>query len=232
MKTPQDFDWKAIDAELNQTGKAALPQLVTPDECRELIDLYPMNQLYRSTINMKRYRFGQGEYRYFQYPLPEPVQRLREQFYPSLAATANQWMKNLSMETQFPESHPEMISRCHAASQLRPTPLILNYEAGGYNTLHQDLYGDIWFPFQLVILLSRPGMDFTGGEFAMVEQLPRAQPRVEVVNLNQGDGLIFTTNFRPGKSVRGYYRAKMKHGVSTIHSGKRHALGIIFHDAL
>ncbi len=232
MKTPEDFDWSSINSGLDECGHHRLPQIFSPAECEEMIALYAKDDQYRSTINMKRYRFGQGEYRYFKYPLPEKIQLMREQFYRPLSATANRWMKMLSLETEFPPEHEGLLSRCHEAHQQRPTPLILKYECGGFNTLHQDLYGDIWFPFQLLVLLSEPDKAFTGGEFVMLEQIPRAQSRAEVIHLRQGDGLIFTTNFRPGQSSRGYYQAKMKHGVSTIRSGQRHALGVIFHDAL
>jgi hypothetical protein len=232
MKTPEHFNWSLINSGLDECGYCQLPQMFSSAECLEMIALYPNHDLYRSTINMKRYRFGQGEYRYFRYPLPEKIQSMREQFYGPLSATANRWMQMLSIDTQFPAEHNGLLRRCHEVNQQRPTPLILSYESGGFNTLHQDLYGDIWFPFQLLVLLSEPDKDFTGGEFVMVEQIPRAQSRAVVIHLRQGDGLIFTTNFRPGQSSRGYYQAKMKHGVSTIRSGQRHALGIIFHDAL
>jgi hypothetical protein len=232
MKKPSDFDWSGINSQLDQTGHCLLPQLFSEQECNSITGLYSNDSLYRSTINMKRYRFGQGEYRYFRYPLPDPIQSVRASFYPPLSETANRWMKMLAIDTNFPPAHHDLTARCHEAGQSRPTPLILRYESGGYNTLHQDLYGEIWFPFQMLILLSKPDADFTGGEFVMTEQLPRAQSRGQVIPLQQGDGLIFTTNFRPGQSSRGYYRARMKHGVSTIRSGHRHALGIIFHDAL
>jgi hypothetical protein len=180
---------------------------------------------------MERYRFGKGEYKYFDYPLPFTIHALREILYRCLVPVANQWMKSLSLNSVFPDTHDQLIELCREKNQRRPTPLILRYEAGGFNTLHQDLYGDIFFPMQTVVMLSEPGKDFDGGEFIIVEQLPRAQSKAEVVHLDQGDALIFTTNFRPVKGAKGYYRARMKHGVSEIKSGIRYTMGIIFHDA-
>jgi uncharacterized protein len=180
---------------------------------------------------MERYRFGKGEYKYFGYPLPELVQQIRKSLYPGLSKVANNWMELLKIQNRFPDNHDDLLKICHSHNQLRPTPLILRYEAGGFNTLHQDLYGEVYFPFQVVFVLSQPGTEFSGGEFVMTEQVPRAQSIARVVTLEQGDGLIFTTNFRPVKSSKGYYRAVMKHGISEVTSGVRHALGIIFHDA-
>ncbi|MFM8914107.1 MAG: 2OG-Fe(II) oxygenase, partial [Flammeovirgaceae bacterium] len=197
-----------------------------------LIALYPQSKIYRSVINMKRYRFGEGEYKYFAYPLPDVLQNVRENIYPHLAPLANEWMHRLSIDTSFPLEHAALIEHCHQHGQTRPTSLILKYETGGYNTLHQDLYGEVYFPFQVVFLLSEPKNDFEGGEFVMVEQLPRAQSKAQVLNLQQGDALIFTTNFRPVLGTRGYYRAKIRHGVSPLLSGTRYALGVIFHDAV
>jgi hypothetical protein len=179
---------------------------------------------------MKRYRFGEGEYKYFQYPLPSLIQSLRENLYAPLSHLANAWMKQLSIATTFPEHHRELIEQCHAKGQARPTPLILHYQAGGHNTLHQDLYGEIYFPFQVVIALTQAGRDFEGGELILTEQVPRAQSKAEVVSLNQGDAAIITTNFRPVQGTRGYYRANIKHGVSVVKTGERYTLGIIFHD--
>jgi hypothetical protein len=231
MKSIENFDWSAIHASLNQTGFARLPRVLSTIECAEFRKQYNHGVLYRSTINMQRYRFGLGEYKYFAYPLPTSIQQLREQLYTPLATLANEWMQKLGEEVQYPSAHADLISDCHAKNQPRPTPLILRYEAGGYNTLHQDLYGEVYFPFQVVFLLSQPQQDFNRGEFVMTEQLPRAQSKAQVISLEQGDGLIFTTNFRPVLGTRGYYRVKMKHGVSPLHSGIRYALGIIFHDA-
>ncbi len=188
-------------------------------------------KLYRGTINMQRYRFGKGEYKYFSYPLPDLLQKIRESLYPPLALLANDWMKRLAINTVFPPQHTELIKQCHTKGQRRPTPLILRYETDGFNTLHQDLYGEVYFPFQIVFVLNNVGKDYEGGEFILVEQLPRAQSRAEVVKLQMGDALIFTTNFRPVKGIKGYYRAKMKHGISPLKSGVRYALGITFHDA-
>jgi uncharacterized protein len=181
---------------------------------------------------MQRYRFGQGEYKYFNYPLPPLIQALRTDFYESLAPLANKWMEVLGIEKYYPLKHEMFLVECKAVNQRRATPLILRYEEGGYNTLHQDLYGDVYFPFQVVIVLTQPNVDHHGGELVFVEQLPRAQSKAEVIAPAQGDAIIFTTNFRPVKGSRGYYRAKMKHGVSPIRSGVRMAVGIIFHDAV
>jgi hypothetical protein len=180
---------------------------------------------------MERYRFGKGEYKYYAYPLPPLISRIRTDFYAPLSKLANTWMNQLGVAVTYPEYHAPFIAQCHNAGQLRPTPLILKYEAGGYNTLHQDLYGEIYFPFQVVILLTEPGRDHEGGELVFVEQLPRAQSKATVVTPQQGDAVIFTTHFRPVQGARGWYRARMKHGVSTVTSGTRHACGIIFHDA-
>jgi hypothetical protein len=234
LRTMQDqtsLPWNRVYSSLDEKGYATLPSFLTRDQCQELIEYYPNDLLYRSTINMQRYRFGKGEYRYFNYPLPALVQQLRGTLYQPLAIIANQWMNKLGIETTFPALHEDLIQHCRVHGQTRPTPLILRYQSGGYNTLHQDLYGEVYFPFQVVILLSEPGKDFEGGEFVLVEQLPRAQSRAEVIPLQQGDALIFTTNFRPVTGSRGYYRAKMKHGISQLSSGTRMAIGIIFHDA-
>jgi len=231
MNEAKIIPWNDINASLNETGYAIIPSVLSIEKCNELRSSYSKNDLYRSVINMQRYRFGKGEYKYFNYPLPSPIQTLRESFYPPLAALANEWMKKLSIDTVFPDTHAELVQRCHSTGQTRPTPLILRYEKGGFNTLHQDLYGEVYFPFQIVFALSQAGKDFEGGEFVLVEQLPRAQSKAEVVQLNIGDALIFTTNFRPVQGTRGYYRAKMKHGISQLRSGNRFALGIIFHDA-
>jgi hypothetical protein len=216
---------------LSEKGYTIIPSVLSQKECQHIISFYSDDELYRNTINMKRYRFGEGEYKYFSYPLPPVVQTLREEFYKPLSAVANNWMQNLSIDKSFPETHQELIDQCKAQNQNRPTPLILHYTPGGYNTLHQDLYGDIYFPFQIVFVLTQHGRDHEGGELVLVEQVPRAQSKAEVLKPNQGDAVIFTTNFRPVKGTRGYYRANMKHGVSEVKSGERYALGIIFHDA-
>jgi len=217
---------------LQLNGYAVLSNYLTKEECFDLAKDYDCTDIYRSVINMERYRFGKGEYKYFSYPLPEFIQSIREQVYPKLVHLANTWMTQLGIEKQFPALHRDLIDQCQQKNQLRPTPLILKYESEGYNTLHQDLYGEVFFPFQMVIVLSQSGEDFTGGEFVLVEQVPRAQSKAEVIHLNQGDALIFTTNFKPVKSSKGFYKANIKHGVSRVRSGNRYALGIIFHDAI
>jgi uncharacterized protein len=231
MKDLKSVNWPQHYDELNSKGYTRLSGVLTAEECMKLQKFYPDDMLYRSVINMQRYRFGKGEYKYFSYPLPPSIQKLRESFYGRLAPVANEWMKQLSIDTRYPESHADLIAVCHDKGQKRPTPLILRYEAEGFNTLHQDLYGDVYFPFQVVFVLTQPGKDHEGGELVFVEQLPRAQSRAEVVTPEQGDAIIFTTNFRPVNGSRGYYRAKMKHGISPLKSGIRYALGIIFHDA-
>lgn len=226
----ENIDWQNATDELSNKGFTRVNSALTPSQCVELISIYDQ-PIYRSTINMARYQFGFGEYKYFSYPLPSLVQSLRTDIYPQLAKVANQWMNVLNIKTVFPETHEALLKICHENEQLRPTPLILKYFEGGYNTLHQDLYGDVWFPFQMVIFLNEPNRDFTGGEFVLVEQRPRMQSVPEVLTPNQGDILIFTTNFRPVKGTKGYYRTNMRHGVSKVRSGIRHTLGIIFHDA-
>ncbi|HEY3429615.1 MAG TPA: 2OG-Fe(II) oxygenase [Cyclobacteriaceae bacterium] len=227
----QTMNWASHSQELNEKGFTIIPSVLSREECEHIAGFYPDQNLYRSTIDMKRYRFGMGEYKYFKYPLPPVIQTLREEFYKPLSGIANNWMQNLSIDNTFPCSHHELISQCKMQEQNRPTPLILHYTQGGFNTLHQDLYGEIYFPFQVVFVLTQHGRDHEGGEFVLVEQVPRAQSKADVLNPNQGDAIIFTTNFRPVKGTRGYYRANMKHGVSEVRSGERYALGIIFHDA-
>ena len=226
----ENINWENTSAELSEKGFVTLKSVLNTVQCEELMALYE-KPIYRSTINMARYQFGLGEYKYFNYPLPNLIQTLRNDVYPHLAKVANLWMNVLNINAVFPENHTELLAICHENEQLRPTPLILKYTEGGYNTLHQDLYGDIWFPFQMVIFLSEPQRDFTGGEFVLVEQRPRMQSIPIVLTPNQGDILIFTTNFRPVKGTKGYYRTNMRHGVSKVLSGIRHTLGIIFHDA-
>ncbi|HMJ69294.1 MAG TPA: 2OG-Fe(II) oxygenase [Cyclobacteriaceae bacterium] len=223
-------DWGQICDSLNTQGFARINKAITDTECRQLIDGYFNDSLYRSTIDMKRYRFGEGQYRYFNYPLPSLIQEIRTEYYGPLAKLANEWNEKLSIDVKYPDTHAEFIEVCHKAQQLRPTPLILRYEAGGHNTLHQDLYGDIYFPFQVVFMLTQAGKDHEGGEFVLTEQVPRAQSVARVVAADKGDAVIFTTNFRPVNGARGYYRAKLKHGVSMVLSGKRYAMGVIFHD--
>jgi hypothetical protein len=231
MITIETINWHQHRQNLNGKGYTIIPSVLSKEECERITGFYSDENLYRNTINMKRYRFGEGEYKYFSYPLPLVIQALREEFYKPLSAIANSWMQNLSISKQFPETHEKLIEQCHAHAQKRPTPLILHYTQGGFNTLHQDLYGEIYFPFQIVFVLTQHGRDYEGGELVLTEQVPRAQSKAEVLKPNQGDAVIFTTNFRPVKGTRGYYRANIKHGISEVKSGERYALGIIFHDA-
>ncbi len=230
MEAIGNMNWQAIHIDLSEKGFSILPNVLLKMECEHIKSLYDDPAFYRSTINMARYRFGKGEYKYFNYPLPLKIQALREGFYQPLSSLANEWNAQLGISESFPGTHSELINICRQKNQLRPTPLILRYEKSGYNTLHQDLYGDVYFPFQILFPLSQHGVDFEGGEFVMTEQLPRAQSRAHVIKPNQGDAVIFTTNYRPVKGTRGYYRARMKHGVSEVTKGKRYAMGIIFHD--
>ncbi|CAG4887672.1 2OG-Fe(II) oxygenase [Paraburkholderia saeva] len=226
-----DIDWTSIEDNLDQYGCATVPQLLTPAECEALTAGYGQDDLYRSRVVMARHGFGRGEYRYFAYPLPDIVGGLRAALYPRLAPVANRWNALMHLETRYPAEHDAFLRRCHAAGQLRPTPLILQYATGDYNCLHQDLYGEHVFPIQVAILLSAPARDFTGGEFVLTEQRPRMQSRAEVVPLAQGDAVIFAVNERPVQGTRGSYRVKLRHGVSRLRSGHRHTLGVIFHDA-
>lgn len=216
---------------MNRQGYALIPSFISGDTCKQLREQYADASLYRSTINMQRYRFGKGEYRYFNYPLPQVIEQIRKTLYPPLAVLANDWAAKIKWNIHYPEKHEDFIAMCHAKNQLRPTPLILRYEKGGFNTLHQDLYGEIYFPFQVVFVLSQSDVDFTGGEFVLTEQIPRAQSKAIVLKPNLGDVLVFTTHSRPMQGTRGYYRVNMKHGVSEVTSGQRYALGVIFHDA-
>ncbi|MBB3126978.1 hypothetical protein FHS19_001632 [Paenibacillus rhizosphaerae] len=224
-------DWEALRNTLDNQGYAKLPAILSPKECDALIATYANDELFRSTISMARYRFGSGEYKYYDRPLPVPIQQLRENLYPELARTANRWHEQLGMDAGYPESLDEFLEECHRQGQQRSTPLILKYEAGGYNCLHQDLYGEAYFPFQVVFALNQRQRDYTGGEFLLVEQRPRAQSRGHVITLEQGEGLIFPTNYRPVQGTRGYYRTTLRHGVSTVQTGIRYTLGVIFHDA-
>lgn len=216
---------------LNEKGYVVLPNLISEVNCDILAANYETTALYRSTINMKRYQFGSGEYKYFKYPLPETIDEIRHKLYPPLAQVANDWMQKLGIEKNFPDELSELLEICHKNEQNRPTPLILKYETGDWNALHQDLYGEIYFPFQVVLFLTQPNHDYTGGEFVMVENRPRMQSKAIVLQPNKGDAVIFTTNFRPTLGSRGYYRTSMRHGVSEVRSGKRINLGIIFPDA-
>jgi uncharacterized protein len=231
VKLPTEAQWPALLAALDERGYAVLPGLVDPAECRELAALYEDDAAFRSRVVMARHNFGSGEYKYLRYPLPAAVSALRAALYPRLAPLANQWHERLRLEPRFPLSLAAYLARCHAAGQQRPTPLILKYEAGDYNRLHQDLYGELVFPVQATILLSRPGREFAGGEFLLLEQRPRMQSKGEVVPLGEGDAVLFAVNHRPVAGTRGFYRATMRHGVSRLHFGRRFTLGIIFHDA-
>jgi hypothetical protein len=226
-----ETDWTAITEQLNLSGCALLPGLLAPDACAAMSALYERQDGFRSCVVMARHGFGRGEYKYFAYPLPDLVQGLRTQLYPRLAPIANAWNAQMGMDTVFPDTIEAFLARCHDAGQLRPTPLLLRYEVGDYNCLHQDLYGEHVFPLQVAVLLSEPGNDFTGGEFVLIEQRPRMQSRPEVVPLRQGDAVVFAVNQRPVQGTRGVYRVSMRHGVSRLRSGNRHTLGIIFHDA-
>jgi hypothetical protein len=224
-------DWQVARRELDADGCAVLPGLIDADACRALTSLYDLEECFRSRVAMTRHGFGKGEYKYFDYPLPLLVSELRSALYPQLTGIANHWSCALDSESIYPSSLETYLERCHEAGQTRPTPLLLKYGEGDYNCLHQDLYGEHVFPLQVAILLSRPGEDFTGGEFVLTEQRPRMQSRVEVVPLAQGDGVAFPVHHRPVKGTRGSYRVTMRHGVSRLRSGQRFTLGIIFHDA-
>ena len=217
---------------LHQTGFAIITKLFTPDQCRAYQELYDDPSRFRSHIHMARHGFGQGEYRYFRYPLPLDLQTLRAALYLALGPIANDWMTKMGKPQRFPLTHTAFLETCHQAGQVRPTPLLLRYKAGDYNCLHQDLYGDQVFPLQAAILLSQPGRDFTGGEFVLTEQRPRQQSRVTVVPLDQGDMVVFAVNTRPHAGTKGPYQVKLRHGVSQIRSGHRMTLGVILHDAL
>ncbi len=224
-------EWDRVLGELDASGHALMPGLLDREQCAEVAGLYQEKEAFRSHIVMQRHGFGQGEYRYFAYPLPQLVAHLRELAYPPLARLANTWNAHLGVKGEYPPALAAFTAQCHARGQTRPTPLLLNYGPGDYNRLHQDLYGDLYFPIQMVVLLSEPGRDFTGGEFVLTELKPRMQSRVEVVPLRQGDACLFAVNHHPAKGTRGYYRAGMRHGVSQVRSGHRMTLGIIFHDA-
>ncbi|WP_411887431.1 2OG-Fe(II) oxygenase [Hydrocarboniphaga effusa] len=225
------IDWATVESGLDGQGNATVVALLRQSECRELATLYDESGFYRSRVVMGRHGFGRGEYRYYDYPLPKLIDDLRRTAYARLAPIANRWNQRLGVAARYPATLAEFTHRCHEAGQRRPTPLILRYGEGDYNCLHQDLYGEQVFPLQLAVLLSEPGRDFTGGEFVMTEQRPRMQSRCEVVPLGQGDAVIFAVNNRPVQGSRGAYRVRLRHGVSRLRSGRRHALGLIFHDA-
>ncbi len=225
------LDWTHIEAQLWGVGYAHLPAILTPGECDGLVQLYPDASRFRSRIDMARYRFGIGEYQYFDAPLPQIVQELRAEAYPPLAAIANRWQEALGLAERYPAHLQSFLAQCQAHGQTKPTPLLLRYEADGYNCLHQDLYGEVAFPLQMACFLSQPERDYTGGAFLLVEQRPRAQSRGEALTPGQGDIVIFTTRYRPVAGKRGYHRVAMRHGVSRVLSGLRYTLGVIFHDA-
>ena len=223
--------WPETEAALDELGHATTGPLLTPAQCQALAGLYGQSARFRSRIVMRRHAFGEGEYQYFAHPLPEIVADLRRLVYERLVPIANRWRAALAQREPFPAGLDRYLEACHAAGQTRPTPLLLKYGPGDYNRLHQDLYGELHFPLQMAILLSAPGQDFSGGEFVLTEQRPRAQSRVEVVPLGQGEAVLFAVNFRPAQGARGFYRVTMRHGVSRIRTGERYTLGIIFHDA-
>jgi hypothetical protein len=227
----QIFDVGKMENELHARGYSRVKGILNDQTCDAMRTAYDEERRYRKTIVMERYRFGLGEYKYFNYPLPEIIQEIRTEMYQVLAPVANEWMTKLNIQRRYPASHEKFLDECARNQQEKATVLILKYGEGGYNCLHQDLYGDIYFPIQVVLFLSEPGQDYSGGEFVLTEQIPRAQSKVSVINPAKGDMLVFTTNFRPIKGSKGYYRVNMKHGVSEISSGRRFTLGIIFHDA-
>jgi uncharacterized protein len=226
-----NLDWSAIRASLNERGFALTSRVLNQRECEQLTQLYPQDQLFRSHIIMSRYRFGRGDYKYFNYPLPSIVQELRASSYPELVRVANEWNTNLGSKGEFPKSHNAFLAVCKKQDQTRPTPLLLHYEEGDFNCLHQDIYGAVAFPLQMTCFLSRPEVDYEGGEFVLVEQQPRAQSKAEVVIAEQGQIVIFATRYRPVKGTRGYYRIALRHGVSRVKRGTRFTLGIIYHDS-
>jgi hypothetical protein len=230
-KRVMEIDWDRIGATLDADGHALIDRLLSPEECNALAATYGHEAAFRSRVVMARHGFGRGEYKYFSYPLPDMVGELRDSLYPPLSGIANRWHESMGMDARFPDNHAEFIRRCHDAGQIRPTPLLLQYGEGDYNCLHQDLYGEHVFPLQVAFLLSAPGKDFEGGEFVLTEQRPRMQSKVSVVPLLQGSGVVFAVNKRPVQGTRGTYRVKMRHGVSRVHAGSRHVLGVIFHDA-
>jgi len=228
----EKINWQDIALNMHEKGYALVPDFLPPSQCAALIDQYDQEEAYRKTVTMERHRFGLGQYKYYTYPLPPLIQNLRQSLYAKLAPMANAWVKCLNIDKYFPKYFEDFQAECHTHHQDKPTPLILKYTKGGFNTLHQDLYGEVYFPLQAAFFLNEPEKDYTGGEFILTEQVPRAQSKAIVLKPGKGSMLIFTTNFRPVKSARGYTRATMKHGVSEVHGGKRHIMGVIFHDAV
>jgi uncharacterized protein len=229
--TVHGWDWPQLRESLHRRGYAVTPPVLAAEQCDALVELYDQPERWRTRVDMARHRFGSGQYQYFDHPLPEVVDRLRRALYPRLVPVANTWYERLRLPERFPDQMEDFLDRCHAAGQTRPTPLVLRYGEGDYNCLHQDLYGEHAFPLQAMVALSQLGTDYTGGEFLLVENLPRAQSRGTAVTLDQGQAVIWPTRYRPGSGTRGYYRITMRHGVSVLRSGHRHTLGIIFHDA-
>ena len=225
------LDWASVTTALDQFGCATTGPLLSANECEEVSSRYDDDSIYRSRVIMARHGFGRGEYKYFAYPLPDVLDSLRASLYPPLANIANRWNEQMGIDQRFPAEHTAYLKRCHAGGQTRPTPLLLQYGPGDYNCLHQDVYGELVFPLQVAFLLSQPGEDFSGGEFVLTEQRPRMQSRAEVVPLRQGEGVIFPVHHRPVQGTRGVYRVNMRHGVSRLREGRRHTLGVIFHDA-
>lgn len=225
------IDWVSVSKDIDSQGNTVMSSLLNADECRAIANLYPQSDAFRSQVIMARHGFGRGEYKYFRYPLPTLVAALRTTLYGRLVAIANRWSEELQNTVRYPEEHENFLERCHTAGQTQATPLLLQYGAGDYNCLHQDLYGEHVFPLQIAVLLSEPGRDFTGGEFVMTEQRPRMQSRPVVIRLRQGDAVVFAVHNRPVRGAHGFYRVNLRHGVSQIRSGRRHTLGIIFHDA-
>jgi len=225
------LNWAGIRDSLGDRGFATLPPLLSDSECASLIDLYGHREYFRSRVDMERFRFGVGEYKYFAAPVPPLVSELRGALYPRVAPIANEWLEAMGLAKPFPAAFDDFLAICRRNGQAKPTPLILRYETGGYNCMHQDLYGDIVFPLQFTFILSRPAADYEGGEFLLLEQRPRAQSKCEAISLRQGEAIVFPTRHRPVRGVRGYYRVNLRHGVSRIHRGRRFALGIIFHEA-
>jgi hypothetical protein len=223
--------WDLARAQLDERGFALMRALLPKKSCKEIVGYYGDDHRFRSRIEMARYAFGRGEYKYFTYPLPEIVQQLRTSMYPQVALLASQWAERLGSKVRYPERLSDFIEQCHRAGQKRPTPLLLKYGVGDFNCLHQDIYGEMVFPFQVTFFLSQHGKDFDGGEFVLAEQRPRQQSRVEALSPDQGDAVVFSVHHRPVRGTRGYYRANLRHGVSTVRSGERYTLGIIFHDA-
>ncbi len=227
-----EWDWRTIERDLDAHGVARTGPILDADTCRAVAALYDRPELFRSTVIMERHGFGRGAYKYFTYPLPDVVDGLRHAAYPHLAPIADRWHRDLGIDRSFPDALDGFLDQCHGAGQTRPTPLLLRYKSGDFNCLHQDLYGEVYFPFQMAVLLDRPGADFTGGAFTVVEQRPRRQSRAEVVDLAQGEAVIFAVRERPVTGARGPYRVMLRHGVSRVLSGRRHTLGVIFHDAV